>query len=608
MNEIQKSLLIVASVLFAVTLSGCGGSGGGGTAPPGDEPAAKRMPKVSPPLEEADEEMRLAGEAFAVRQAALRRDFGDPPSTTKADESEFQVTKVSGDGNDGFHVTYTVAGGEERTVHFTAGDFEAGDCRNEGCYYVENDGERFWLWNPTRSFAETPRVDYFDVLAGSFPGGYRANFAYGIHTESTGLPAGTATYVGWMHADTYRSDDPSNGQRVDVDGRLKLTADFAASTLGGRIDLLRTRSRDDDGNRLPWKDLPDTTWFDISNGSIADAEFAADLTGMDGGADPALVDTVQGYTGEVLGGFYGPSAEEVGGVVHASSPPHGRVMLGYLAGERLNPRVPPGALSVQSVAVDRDYSAPSTSLTDTAEVTMVASDGAGGYQVTYNVGGNSQVVTLGVDDYGSNPAFRDIFSERLGNRSYHLFEYTNSFFGPPEFDHFNVEGWSVADWNATQTDMLDAVKSGFVVYGTPTEVADLPSGTASYRGRVEGEIWSMDAAARPEAILDFFLAAFNLEADFATSTVGGMIDDIRLREPGDDDHSPVDVEVAIENGVIADSGFTADLSSPQLPNFTGDMTGQFFGPGAAEVGGVFSGTDPDENEVIQAWFGGTKQP
>ena len=42
--------------------------------------------------------------------------------------------------------------------------------------------------------------------------------------------------------------------------------------------------------------------------------------------------------GSVLGEFYGPAAEEVGGVLNASSDAHNRVLAGYFAGKptRLN--------------------------------------------------------------------------------------------------------------------------------------------------------------------------------------------------------------------------------------------------------------------------------
>ena len=617
----NRTVPIAALALSLVALSGCSGGGGGGvTEPPGDEPTA--MPGGGPPMvppnpkpkpkpKKNTPNIALSEKDLMLSdQVALKRDFGDPPSTTVAGEGDFLVTKVSSDGDNGFLVTYMMAGGEEQTVNFMAGDFETGRCsRGDGCYYVEKDGEEFWLWNAIRVFSEPPKFKYFDVLGGSFPGGYRPNYAYGVHTEPAGLPAGTATWFGWMYSNAYRADDPSTGQRTDIDGQLKLTADFGNGTLGGRIDRLRTRSRGENNERHPWEDLPDTTWFAIEAGSFTGSTFDAELAGMDTATNPAPEDTVLGYGGNVHGGFYGPDADEIGGVLHAtSSTTHGRVMAGYVVGSRLNPDVPGGTHEVVSVAVDRDYTGPSTALTDAAEVTAVASDGAGGFNVIYNIDSSPETVNLSAaEDYGSFPDAPDTYHKRTGDRSHFLSEYTNSFFGPSEFEYFNVEGWSVVDWNATQTDMVDSIKSGFVVYGTRTEVADLPMGTASYAGRVEGEIWSMEAAARSEAMAHL-LAEFNLEANFADSTVSGMIDDFMVREPGDDYHSPDDGEIAIENGLIAASGFTADLTIPQEPTFTGEMTGQFFGPGAAEVGGVISGTDSTERAVLQAWFGGTKQP
>ena len=616
----NRTVPIAALALSLVALSGCSGGGGGGvTEPPGDEPTA--MPGGGPPMvppnpkpkpKKNTPNIALSEKDLMLSdQVALKRDFGDPQSTTVAGAGDFLVTKVLSDGNNGFLVTYMMAGGGEQTVNFMAGDFEAGRCnRGEGCYYVEKDGEEFWLWNATRNFSEPPKFEFFDVLGGNFPGGYRPNYAYGVHTEADDLPAGKATWFGWMYSDTFLLDDPSSNMRTNIDGRLKLTARFGSgSLLEGRIDRLRTRSRGENNERHPWEDLPDTTWFAIGNGLITDAKFTAGLTGMDTEANPDLDDTVSGYTGTVLGGFYGPDAGELGGVLQATSTTHGRVMTGHVVGDRLNPDVPGGTHEVVSVAVNRDYTVPSTALTDVAEVTAVASDGAGGFMVTYSFDGTPETVTLSaVEDYGSHPDFPDVHYKRTGNRSHSLYEQTNSFFGPAEFDHFNVEGWSVVDWNAVQTDMVVSIKSGFVVYGTRTEVADLPiMGTASYAGRVEGEIWSMEAADRTEAMAHL-LAEFNLEANFADSTVSGMIDDFMVREPGDDYHSPDDGEIAIENGMIAASGFIADLTIPQEPTFTGEMTGQFFGPGAAEVGGVISGTDSTERAVLQAWFGGTKQP
>ena len=52
----------------------------------------------------------------------------------------------------------------------------------------------------------------------------------------------------------------------------------------------------------------------------------------------------------------------------------------------------------------------------------------------------------------------------------------------------------------------------------------------------------------------------------------------------------------------------ADLSCTQdHADFNGAMTGQFFGPAAAEVGGVLQGTRTGDNSVVYGYFGGTKQ-
>jgi len=37
------------------------------------------------------------------------------------------------------------------------------------------------------------------------------------------------------------------------------------------------------------------------------------------------------------------------------------------------------------------------------------------------------------------------------------------------------------------------------------------------------------------------------------------------------------------------------------------MEGHFYGPAAAEAGGVLSGTLSDGDDVVRGWFGGTKQ-
>ena len=49
-------------------------------------------------------------------------------------------------------------------------------------------------------------------------------------------------------------------------------------------------------------------------GHIADGRFTAEWEGHDSGAGPAEA-SVGGFTGTMLGEFYGPAGEEVGGVL-----------------------------------------------------------------------------------------------------------------------------------------------------------------------------------------------------------------------------------------------------------------------------------------------------
>lgn len=98
-----------------------------------------------------------------------------------------------------------------------------------------------------------------------------------------------------------------------------------------------------------------------------------------------------------------------------------------------------------------------------------------------------------------------------------------------------------------------------------------------------------------------------MTADFDSRTIGGSFHDWEFQDAGDSGFSAVDdVETVFENGSITGSRLSADLRGQGGGStFTGTMEGQFFGPGAAEVGGVISGTNAAQ--VVEGWFGGTKQ-
>ena len=137
-----------------------------------------------------------------------------------------------------------------------------------------------------------------------------------------------------MH-DAQEGDDPDSktGSTSCPNGDLTLNADFDSSAIAGQIDGIETLP-----SAQPWTmTLMCTKWrqaytFDISNGVITDSRFEADWVGNDTNAGSALEDSVRGFEGTMVGEFYGPNAEEVGGVLGGHRAAAGDLPALYLHG------------------------------------------------------------------------------------------------------------------------------------------------------------------------------------------------------------------------------------------------------------------------------------
>ena len=433
---------------------------------------------------------------------------------------------------------------------------------------------------------------------------------YGHRTGPAGLPAGAALYTGWLYSRTQSMDNRDGSGRLDIDGPMRLIADFASGTVEGGVTAIRFRRYDENGDRGDWETIPTTNRFVFEHGRITGAQFMAELTGMDSGNN-ALEDTVRGFEGTVHGEFYGPAAEEMGAVVSAESAAHNRALIGRLHSKRLDPRNFDGERIPLSVGIERDVPTMQVRMTDTATstVTAIEGDGAGGFHVTYQVDGAPQRVHLEASDYGSDPGFAYIYASDGENSPYVLFDMSDSFrtSRSAEFDHFNAQGWVVIAYDANGDD--ENVRRGLMVYGNRTEVADLPAGTASYEGR-------MFAFGNPsddpdDAVQDYIRGSLTLTANFANSDVTGRMYDFETRKGTfSGEYDDATGELTISNGAISGNEFTADVAGSIAPGTVdGDMSGQFFGPAAAEVGGVMSGeyAKPGETVVLHGFFGGKQQ-
>ena len=163
---------------------------------------------------------------------------------------------------------------------------------------------------------------------GGIPG-YRFYATAGLRTDPADLPSGTAVYEGSMRGDTHLTNDPSsNPGRQRIRGSLRLTADFDQGSLEGRISNIEGRGH----TESQWTSFPTTTHFAIDKGDIVNGQFTASMTGMDSNANAPMDETVRDYKGGVLGEFYGPDADSVGGVLNASR--EDRVMAGVFAGAK----------------------------------------------------------------------------------------------------------------------------------------------------------------------------------------------------------------------------------------------------------------------------------
>ena len=269
-----------------------------------------------------------AGAAFAPLNAIIQR--RDWPWQDARAVSDPYVKSVQSDGNEGVRVTY-VLNGREQTLNFPSSS------RQDGTYITgtEANDDRNWYWD----YNDTFEGDHLSLngFASTNPLG-RGNakarpiidLVWGARTPVANLPTGTATYTGSMYADVRDQSYPWLAARDRLSGNLSLNANFTQSTVSGNLSSLRIRRYDENA----YSALPASTRFNITNGRISNGQFTASLTGTDTNAAAPLRNSVRGFTGSALGAFYGPAAEEVGGVFTARRDEDARILRGVFGGDK----------------------------------------------------------------------------------------------------------------------------------------------------------------------------------------------------------------------------------------------------------------------------------
>ena len=589
--------------------------------------------------------------------------MGQAGVVLRQDDEEAYVESITYDGAGGYSVVLVVDGTKTQ-VEFGAADWNPN--YGELAYYAKTIDDTTYVFSRVPLFADDKAVHrrYFQLFYWETEE-LRGIAAFGATTPSqTLVNLGSATYEGHIIAERHNNftDPDFRAVREWIWGLLTLNADFSASTIvGSAIPMWMQLS---DGT---WVQIPDTNSIVISDGEIDGSRFDASWRGEDTDASAALEDSFRGFEGSMLGEFYGPDGEEVGGVLTGERAATDQVIHGRFGGEseqsaeaRMAVQTAAGlddgisasqdpavyadsssdslsnllpdvdtAFAPLSAAIQRDYdNYESVQLGEGAAfVKSISSDGAQGFNVTYVIDGRDSVVNLTADDWSDQ--WGSYFVNKRGANSnywfneYWLWAHTGSFYDDPndrtsgssEFDYFDINGWTLSRWGDTF--------EGVSVYGARTRPENLPTGSATYEGRITSRIWEGDDPGYPSGQTRV-QGALALNADFDNSRIDGLIDGLET-QPADNSTSyeamAVGNTIDISNGVIADGRFNADWAGndtdansaleDSIRGFAGTMMGEFYGPAAEEVGGVMGGsrsataTTPDQ--YLQGGFGAKMQ-
>jgi hypothetical protein len=256
--------------------------------------------------------------------AALYWDWhGNDKSVAEPELGAAYVKSLSGDGERGLHVTYVIDG-TEYPVHFTRDDYNPAP---GATHYRQDSGEdnEAYLWNMAGGFIpeDDDHTDgptfrsYHDLHGWSFVEAgweHRGLFASGLHTLSDNLPTGSATFEGYTVSEWWDADNPEFlgvGGHTFIESDLSLEVNLDDGTISGQMTEFRIPSwHTASGENVP---LAGSS-ADIASTPIEEARFGAEWVAS-GPMDALPHETLHGFTGRIIGDFYGPAAEEAAGVL-----------------------------------------------------------------------------------------------------------------------------------------------------------------------------------------------------------------------------------------------------------------------------------------------------
>ena len=546
------------------------------------------------------------GKAYSPVSGALKRASG----TTSLD-GVLHVRSVERTSAGGYLIHYT----DGETPQPLTIEFDPGDCRPGYCETRENGYHGLWAWTSadgeplgSPGFSHMHALNLIANPTGNDES--RIAFVFGLTTPPATLSTlGEAVYSGSTRMDAYRTGDSAANLRQRYSGNVRIVANFDMSQLNGTV--LNVQGSEPGSNiRNP---LP-TSSFLISDGKIHDnGQFTATLAGMDSDDSVADKDSVRGVMGRILGEFYGPEGSMIGGAVTASRDLDGDdndlTFYGYFRGEKEREITIDSSTQLSSL-VNRNY--PSSETTIATPASAMVETIAEGYRVTFTIDGVQKAVDVTEADLGGIGGniynFEKIVETESVSRRFYLWRYSGSFPGRPRFEYLDVNGVILSDYMpGVPQDIpnLNDVTSGYIVRGTRTSTNDMPTGSASYSGEMHAREWPTDSLSN-FTDADEYRGDFSMTADFAAGTVAGTVSNVHSRPSFTGTYTSSPSTGLTFQGTVNGNEITASAltGTGTFAEYSGMAKGAFYGPAAAEVGGVFEGTATDK--LLQGYFAGDK--
>ena len=201
------------------------------------------------------------------------------------------------------HFSYFSWRADYRSFDLYSTDTETGVSSGVSLWSIHPDSRS----GPQYLFSGSSEFSYLDVngwLVWTDDWWHEGVMAYGVRTAPDTLPLGTASYKGTSYIRGYYADDPTYATGlVEVYGDLTLDVDFGQSEIAGQMEEFRVWAGAEETALSSDKKIA------ISDGSIVKGRLSAKLEGT------VSAESVSGFSGIMVGEFYGPAAEEVGGVI-----------------------------------------------------------------------------------------------------------------------------------------------------------------------------------------------------------------------------------------------------------------------------------------------------